>query len=171
MNTISQRFESISGQLTNQVVAVSEVNKQVQVTGGSFAETAQVVRHAAAPLSSVTTQLNDASQSIAALLSDTLETTQQSSANFTETLTAMATSVSSLQDAWESNGKHLKNVDAELENAFRQITNHMSSSLEQLGRFAKELDSELSKSLEQLSGFVMETRDLVEELGDVKARV
>jgi ABC-type transporter Mla subunit MlaD len=168
--TISQRFEAISGQLNHQVTAVSEVNKQVQVVSGSFAESAQSVKSATAPLSQVTSQLNEASRNIDSLLATTLETTQKTSVNFNETLTTMAASVSGLEEAWESNGKHLKNVDSELESAFRQITHHMSSSLEQLARFAKELDSGLSGSLEQLSGFVMETRELVEDLSDVKAR-
>jgi len=171
LNTITQRFEAISGQLSTQVSAVSEVNKQVQVAGGSFAESAQVVRSATSPLAQVSTQLNEASRKMDSLLSNTLEITQKTTESFSETLTSMAASVSGLEEAWESNGKHLKNVDSELEEAFRQITNHMSSSLDQLGNFAKELDKGLSVSLEQLSGFVMETRELVEDLSDVKAQV
>lgn len=171
LNQISQRFESISGQLNNQVQAVAEVNRQVEVTGNSFAQSAQSVRDASQPLNQVTSQLNQASEKVGSLLSETLQSTQKTTEAFDSTLTTVAASVESLEEAWETNGKHLKNVDAELENAFRQITNHMSSSLEQLSSFSKELDTGLSSSLEQLSGFVMDVRDLVEEFAEAKATV
>ena len=171
LTDISTRFESISGQLSNQVSAVSDVNKQVAITGSSFSQSAQAVRDASAPLNQVAAQLNQATTSVNELLSKTIHDTQKASESFTGTLKIMSASVSNLQETWESNGKHLKNVDTELENAFRQITNQMSSSLEQLNHFTKEIDMSLSGSLEQLSGFVMEVRDLVEEFGEAKARV
>ncbi|WP_372741313.1 anti-phage ZorAB system protein ZorA [Neptunomonas sp.] len=171
LTDISTRFESISGQLSSQVSAVADVNKQVAVTGNAFSQSAQAVRDASTPLTQVAGQLNVATTNANELLSNTIRDTQRTSDSFSHTLTTMAASVSSLQETWETNGKHLKNVDAELENAFRHITNQMSSSLELLKNFTIGFDTDLSSSLEQLSGFVMEVRDLVEEFGEAKARI
>lgn len=170
LTDISARFESVSGQLVNQINAVADVNKQVAVTGQAFAQSAHAVREASAPLNQAAGQLQQATQNTNELLSNTIRDTQRTSETFSDTLKVIAASVENLEQTWETNGQHLKGVDAELENAFRQITNQMSTSLEQLNSFTKDIDMGLSGSLEQLSGFVMEVRDLVEEFGEAKAR-
>lgn len=170
LTDISMRFESVSGQLVNQINAIADVNKQVAVTGHAFAQSARAVREASAPLNQAAGQLHQATQNTNELLSNTIRDTQRTSETFSDTLKVMAASVANLEQAWETNGQHLKGVDAELESAFRQITNQMSTSLEQLNSFTKDIDMGLSGSVEQLSGFVMEVRDLVEEFGEAKAR-
>jgi len=168
---ISVRFESISGQLSNQVNEISEANTQVALTGDAFSKSAQTIRDVATPLTNVTNQLNQASTSISETLKETITETQNTSEGFSLTLQQMAASVSNLQQAWESNGKHLKNVDSELESAFRQITQQMSTSLEALNSFTKDMDNHLSDSITPLAGFVAEVRELVEEFSEVKARL
>ncbi|EPJ56201.1 MAG: hypothetical protein OFPI_00920 [Osedax symbiont Rs2] len=168
---ISVRFESISGQLSNQVSEIAKVNTQVAVTGDAFSKSAQTVRDVTIPLTNVTNQLNQASTSISQTLQETITETQNTSETFSSTLKEMAAAVANLQYAWETNGQHLKNVDSELERAFMQITQQMSTSLGTLNSFTKDMDTQLSQSITPLAGFVAEVRELVEEFGEVKARL
>ena len=168
LNDISSRFEAISGQLSNQVGAISDVNDKVKLTGNAFEQSAQAVRNASSPLLSASQQLDQGVNRVSTMLETAIDETRRTSESIDNNLKIMSASVGALQSAWESNGQHLKNVDTELENAFRQVTEHLSSSLGQLSHFATTLDSHLSDSLQHLSGFVMATHELVEELSETK---
>mgnify|MGYP006425015571 CR=1 FL=1 len=185
---VRKQLETAVTSMESSVARLSERMQQVDASLGTQAQAFDDIvaqeKAVSQNLQTATTQLRDGVQPWQEAGQTLAQTTQQAETAITEatrqlnaavetagTLSESLNQVSErLKQSWESYQERFEKVDADLENAFSNITEALDTQQRRLQDFIKDLDQSFTQATDRLNGTISNMSETAEDLNDTLER-